>query len=207
MSALSSFIAAVATDVAAARDELNRLDGISGDGDLGITVAAGCAALQQLLPELDAEEPGALLRRCGRELARAAPSTSGTLAATALMAAGRVSVEPGESATSLVARATGSALDAISERGKASRGDRTMLDALGPAVDALRVAAAADAPIGAALTAAATAADGGVEATRTMTPQVGRSAWLAGRAAGQVDAGARLVAIILRSAANRVNGA
>ena len=57
MSALTALIAGVAEDLAAARDELNRLDGVAGDGDLGITVAAGCAALQALLPEVADEEP------------------------------------------------------------------------------------------------------------------------------------------------------
>lgn len=205
MSALSTLMAEVAADLAAARDELNRLDGVAGDGDLGITVAAGCAALLAVLPELADEQPGPLLRRCGRELARAAPSTSGTLLATALMAAGKVSAESGETVTASVARAAGAAFDSISERGKASLGDRTMLDALGPAVTALQAAAAAGSTVGQALQDAADAAQTGVEATRTMEPKVGRAAWLAGRASGHVDAGARLVALILRSAAGRVS--
>ena len=205
MTTLSGVIAGVAEDLAGARDELNRLDGVAGDGDLGVTVAAGSAAVLALLPELADEEAGALLRRCGRELARAAPSTSGTLIATALMAAGRVSGEPGETVTAFVARAASVAFDSISERGRASLGDRTMLDALGPAVTALEAGAATGASIGDALLAAAAAAAAGVEDTRTMEPKVGRAAWLAGRAAGNVDAGARLVALILRSAAGRVS--
>jgi dihydroxyacetone kinase-like protein len=205
MSVLTALIAGVADDLAAARDELNRLDGVAGDGDLGITVAAGCAALQALLPDLADEEPGPLLRRCGRELARTAPSTSGTLVATALMAAGRLSMEPDEALTAFVARSGSAAFDSISERGKASLGDRTMLDALGPAVAALHTGAASGTPIGQALLAAAAAAAAGVEATRTMEPKVGRAAWLAGRAAGNVDAGARLVALILHSAADRLS--
>lgn len=204
MSALTALIAGVAEDLAAARDELNRLDGVAGDGDLGITVAAGCAALQALLPEVADEEPATLLRRCGRELARTAPSTSGTLVATALIAAGRLSMEPRESLTAFVARSGAAAFDSISERGKASLGDRTMLDALGPAVAALHTGATTGTPIGQALLAAAAAAAAGVEATRTMEPKVGRAAWLAGRAAGNVDAGARLVDLILHSAAERV---
>ena len=116
-------------------------------------------------------------------------------------------MEPGESLTAFVARSGAAAFDSISERGKASLGDRTMLDALGPAVDAIRAAAATGASLGEALASGAAAADAGGEATRILEPKVGRAAWLAGRAAGNVDAGARLVALILHSAAERLSRA
>ena len=71
----------VLTDVAAASTELNRLDGLAGDGDLGITVTAGTSALLALLPEMEGTTTSEALRKAGMILARAAPSSCGTLLA------------------------------------------------------------------------------------------------------------------------------
>ena len=91
------------------------------------------------------------------------------------------------------------------ERGKAAPGDRTMLDALAPAVAALQAGGEAGAPLAPSLAGAARAAAEGAEATRTMRAKVGRAGWLAERAAGNVDAGAALVALILAAASRQIS--
>jgi dihydroxyacetone kinase-like protein len=117
-----------------------------------------------------------------------------------LIAAGRAAGdEPGAGASEL-ARLLEAGYDAIARLGKAERGAKTMLDALGEAVSAARAAARGGADVGAALRAAAAAADSGARATREMIPRHGRAGWLAERAAGHEDAGARLVAIVLAAA-------
>jgi dihydroxyacetone kinase len=204
MSELGRVIEAVANDVLAAQSELNRLDGIAGDGDMGATMAAGATALIGALPDINELDLAAALRRCGTELARKAPSTSGTLIATACLRAGGAATSaksPGESAASVAARLVDAGLAGIQQRGKAQIGDKTMLDALDPAATALREAAAQAASLPAALASAAAAARSGAEATRGMRARVGRAGWLADRSEGNVDAGAHLVALIFDSAA------
>ena len=206
--AFGAVLGAVAAEVAAAADELNRLDGVAGDGDLGVTMTQAATALQALLPELEGQDLAAQLRRCGSELARKAPSTSGTLLATGFLRAARAAGEPDSGApgdTARLARLLAAAQTGIQERGKAAPGDRTMLDALAPAVAALQAGAEAGAPLAPSLAGAARAAAEGAEATRTMRAKVGRAGWLAERAAGNVDAGAALVALILAAASRQIS--
>jgi dihydroxyacetone kinase len=94
----------------------------------------------------------------------------------------------------------------IAERGKVSVGDRTMLDALTPAVEAFRAAIERGASVAEASTAAAVAADEGAALTASMAPTVGRAAWLGDRARDHEDAGARLVAMAFRAAADHLAG-
>jgi dihydroxyacetone kinase len=89
----------------------------------------------------------------------------------------------------------------VQQRGKAQMGDKTMLDALGPAVTSLQESAGAGIGLQQALAGAAAAAAAGAESTRHMRARVGRAGWLADRSEGNVDAGAHLVALIFESAA------
>lgn len=204
MTALTRVLDGVAGEVIAAAGELNRLDGVAGDGDLGVTMTAAAQALQALLPELVGQDLPATLRRCGAELARKVPSTSGTLVATGFLRAARAAADaqgraqagaqsqgaPASEAdqVALVAQLLAAAQQGIQERGKAAPGDKTMLDALAPAVAALQAVAGNGAAAGAV-------------ATKTMRAKVGRAGWLADRSAGHVDAGAHLVALAFAAAA------
>ena len=203
--ALAAAIAAIAADVAAQADTLNALDGVAGDGDLGITAGAAAAALAAAIPVVAPLAVPAGVRRIGTELARAVPSTGGTLVAFSFMAAGKAlaEAEPGATSVRQVAIALAAAAESLATRGKVSPGDKTMLDAFEPAARA--VAGAADAGLGlpVALALAAAAADAGAAATVSMRATVGRAGWLADRSQGHEDAGARLVAIALRAAADR----
>lgn len=203
MSTLADVLEHVAAGVVAAHDELNRLDAAAGDGDLGNTVTLAAQAVRASVDADRNASPAALLRRCGTEVATSAPSTSGTLTARALLAAGRAVDSADQAATPVrvVALAFEAALSAIQLAGKAAPGDRTMLDALAPAVAELTSQANAEAGIAQALAAAATAARQGAEATRDMTPRAGRARWLAERSQGTEDAGAHLVAEVLALAA------
>jgi dihydroxyacetone kinase len=200
MTTFASLLVRVAEDVAAAEAELNRLDGVAGDGDLGLTMSTGARALIAIAPELEALDLATAVRRCGSELARKAPSTSGTLLATAfLRAASAVAADraPG----SLFADALAASQAGIEQRGKAAVGDKTMLDALAPACGAAQRAADSDSDLCVVVHAAAAAAAQGADATRSMRAKVGRAGWLADRSEGHEDAGAHLVALVLASAA------
>jgi dihydroxyacetone kinase len=204
--AVAALVVGVATDLLGARDELNRLDGVAGDGDLGLTVSNAAKALIELAPTLaDLSEPDAI-RRCGTEIARRAPSTGGTLLAFALMAAAKAAVEPEAPPVRRAAAYLDVAARSIAERGQVAPGDRTMLDALRPAAETVRRVADEGGDAAAAARDAASAADAGARATSAMAAKVGRAGWLADRAAGSEDAGARLVALAFAAAAKEIAG-
>ena len=198
-----ALVRAVAEDLIERRDELNRLDGAAGDGDLGLTASAAAKALLELAPSIDGLAEADAIRRCGMEIARRAPSTGGTLIAFALLAAAKADVAEGDSAVARAATYLEAAAASIAARGQVETGDRTMLDALSPAAGALRHAAESGAGPREAARAAAAAADEGAHATAGMAAKVGRAGWLADRAAGNEDAGARLVALAFEAASRR----
>jgi dihydroxyacetone kinase-like protein len=193
---------AVAAALTAARDELNRLDGAAGDGDLGLTAHRAAEALVETVPTLAGMTPADAIKAVGMTVARRAPSTGGTLIAFACLAAARVPPRSDADPVALVGDLLVAARDEVATRGKVAVGDRTMLDALAPAVDAYRERASAGASLAAALDAAATAAEAGAAATVGMEATTGRAGWLADRARGHEDAGARLIAIVLRAIAD-----
>jgi phosphoenolpyruvate---glycerone phosphotransferase subunit DhaL len=197
----AGLVLAVSEDVRAAHDELNRLDAVAGDGDLGVTMTAAADAVLALVDELGEMPPELALRRLGMEIASRAPSTAGTLMASALLAASRVDQRP-EPPLGSVARRVAAAQEAIEARGHAKVGDKTMLDALGPVAISLEQSARDGLSLEDALARAATAAREGADGTRRLRATVGRAGWLADRSQGSDDAGARLVAIIAE-AANR----
>lgn len=199
--AFRELVAAVATGLLEHRDELNRLDAVAGDGDLGLTVTTACRALLELVPTLDVLPEAEAIRACGLEIARKAPSTGGTLIAFALIAAAKAAAAPEAPGLERAAAYLDAAAASISQRGQVQPGDRTMLDALAPAVEAVRTVVARGGSGAEAAADAAAAADQGARATMAMTARVGRAGWLAERAAGSEDAGARLVAHAFAAAA------
>ena len=139
------------------------------------------------------------------EIARRAPSTGGTLIAFAFIAAAKAEVDPDAPALERAAGYLEAAAGSIAARGQVAPGDRTMLDALQPAADAVRAGATASAAPADVGLAAARAADAGARATASMAAKVGRAGWLAERAAGHEDAGARLVALAFGAASRHVS--
>lgn len=201
MSSLVEVLGTVAASLKDNADELNRLDAAAGDGDLGLTVTAAGGAVSALLPTLQGKGLSDVLNACGVAIAKEAPSTSGTLLATGLMGAARAAGQSSASGAAELAELLDASQAAITKRGKAEPGWKTMLDALAPAAQAAADSAQAGGSLSEALVSAAEAAERGAQATRDMVPRVGRAGWLAERSAGHEDAGARMVAIILASAA------
>ena len=177
-------------------DELNRLDAAVGDGDLGVTVTLGSRAVRAGLPGLANQDLGTIVARSGMAFNGAAPSTMGALLAIGAMRAGKEAKGAQELDAALLARMTRAAELGIKEKGKAERGDKTMLDALGPSADALEAAVAQGVGLRAAAEAAAEAARAGVEATIPLKAKSGRAAWITERTAGQPDPGATVIRLI-----------
>jgi dihydroxyacetone kinase-like protein len=189
MTALGTALEAAATTLVAQADELTRLDSLQGDGDLGRTAGLIAGALRAASTDAT-NDPATVLRECGTRIAAAAPSSSGTLIASGFLAAAKsLADEP----MNPVVTALAAGIAGIGHRGKAQPGDRTMLDALAPALAALE-ADAADRD------AAAAAAERGIEATRDMEAKFGRARFLAGNAIGEPDPGAAMVGTALAAA-------
>ncbi|AQP43836.1 dihydroxyacetone kinase subunit DhaL [Tessaracoccus flavus] len=182
-------------------DELNKLDRLLGDGDHGTNMARGLAAARELdlTPVAAASDA---LRHVGMALVSTVGGASGPLFGTFFLRAGANWPRPIQTAG--VASAFEAGLAGVMARGNAERGDKTMIDALAPASDALREAALAHISLGEAMDTAAAAAERGRDNTRSMIAKRGRSALLADKSIGVVDPGAVSVAIILRTAANHV---
>ncbi len=177
---------AVATALRDAEPVLTRMDQAVGDGDLGITLARGAAAVERDLPAYPTADAAETLRALSATLRRALGGSSGPFYAVALLrAAEALREQPGAWGAALRA-----GCDGIGTLGGAAPGDRTMLDALDPAATALAASG---------IDAAVAAAEAGAERTAAMPPRRGRSSYLGDRALGHADPGAQAVAIWLRA--------
>ncbi|WP_321956493.1 dihydroxyacetone kinase family protein [Paraburkholderia bannensis] len=172
---------------------LTELDALAGDGDLGASMHRAADAAAALSVDALGTAPQALAA-LGASLRRAIAGSSGPFYATALLRASRVLADAPEPTPQQWARAWRGAIEAISELGGAKAGDRTMLDALVPAVEAFEEALKNGQASQQALGAAVAAAEHGAQATAHMHPRVGRASYLGKRAIGSPDGGAVAVA-------------
>lgn len=187
--------------IAEHRVELITLDREIGDGDHGENLDRGFSAVVSKLDDLpDGSTPADVFKLVATTLISTVGGASGPLVGTAyLKAAGAVSGRDSLDAAALVDLLT-AARDGVVLRGKASVGDKTMIDAWTPAVDAAAQAAADGADERAVLEAAAQAASDGAAATEPLVAHKGRASYLGERAIGHRDPGAQSSALILRAA-------
>ncbi|MCS5721797.1 dihydroxyacetone kinase subunit DhaL [Herbiconiux sp. CPCC 203407] len=190
------------------RGELITLDREIGDGDHGENLDRGFTAVLAKLDDLPADaSPGDALKLVATTLISTVGGASGPLLGTAyLKAAGAVGQEKELDGAALVALLT-AARDGVVLRGKAEPGDKTMIDAWTPAVDAAAAAVADGKDEVAVLEAAAAAAEQGAEATEPLVARKGRASYLGDRAIGHRDPGAQSSSLLLRAAADAAAGA
>ncbi|NVI09167.1 dihydroxyacetone kinase subunit DhaK [Paraburkholderia youngii] len=200
-------IEAVCECLLAAEPILTELDQRVGDGDLGMSLARGARAVQlELDSYASATTPSAVLRGISATLRRVVGGTSGPLYAVMLLRAA-AALEPSGGATARQwATAFSAGVDEMMELGGATPGDRTMVDALKPAADALYDALAQGASTDAALQAAVCAAIDGTSRTASMHPRRGRSSYVGERAIGHVDPGAHAVVLWLAAIGEALSG-
>src|SRR3954471_21263677 len=190
----------IAESVAAERDYLTQLDAAIGDGDHGINMDRGFGAVQKALAEQDMDvPPGRLLITAGKTLVSTVGGASGPLWGSAFRRAGRTLGDAPEWDAEQLVEALGAARDGVVELGAATEGDKTMVDALTPAVDAMRSALDGGAGLQAAVTAAAEAAEEGGRATVPHHARKGRASYLGERSIGHQDPGATSVALVMRA--------
>ena len=195
----------VADEVPPQADILRELDAKIGDGDLGITVTRGFAAVVVGFPEVRGKPASDQLARSGMAFNRAAASTFGVLFASAMMRGGMAVKDRddvGEADIVPIARA---AFQGLLDRGKASVGDKTLLDALAPAIDAFEEAQQSGKSLVESTDAAVDACRAGTVATVEMQSRVSRAGWLGERSIGVQDPGATAVLFILEAVQNWVH--
>ncbi len=186
------------------KGRLSELDGVIGDADHGVTMALGFSAVDEALAQIDpsATEPTAVLNMAAKAFLNAVGASSGPLYATAFIRAGAAvkgltELDRDAFVAMLTAMAKG-----IQERGKAERGEKTMIDAWLPAAEAAQAARDADKDLASCLRDSVAAAEAGAEATKSMVASKGRASRLGERAIGHVDPGAASAVIILRTMAS-----
>jgi triose/dihydroxyacetone kinase / FAD-AMP lyase (cyclizing) len=182
----------------AAEGELTEMDRVTGDGDLGASMARAAKAVRDAASSYPFDDTPATLKALGHSLRRELGGSSGPLYAVLFLRCGSVLELTHATGRAKWAEALDQGCQAISELGGAKPGDRTMLDALDPFVKTLRQNIRMEATPEFVL-AAVEASERGVEATAQMMPRMGRSSYLGDRVLGHPDPGAKAISIWLRA--------
>lgn len=181
------------------RAELTQLDSAIGDGDHGTNMHRGFQAALERLETSEPSTPADVLKVVSMALVSKVGGAAGPLYGTAFLRASSALPGEGKPSAADVAAALEAALQGIKQRGRAEPGDKTMVDALEPAVRAARESGGEG--VAAMLRAAASAAAEGAEATIPLTARKGRASYLGARSAGHKDPGAASTAYLLAAAA------
>jgi dihydroxyacetone kinase-like protein len=184
------------------KDYLVELDGVMGDGDLGLTMSKAFISADEEIQGGGEEDIGKIFMKAGMTMAKSAPSTMGTLIATGFMRGGKALSGKQELGTPDLADFFRAFVQGLMDRGKAKPGDKTIIDSLHPAAEAL--AAEKDGGLKKALAAALAAAEAGLEATKDMIAQHGRVAYYKEQSLGKVDPGATVGVYIVQGFARAV---
>jgi len=181
------------------RDHLVQLDAAIGDGDHGTNMVRGFEAVVQAVDADSSLPPGKLLILSGRTLVSTVGGASGPLWGSALRSGGRVLGDQASFDGPQLVDVLAAALASVKDLGTASVGDKTMVDALEPAVDTLRARLESGASLDDALDAAAGAAEDGMRSTIPLQARKGRASYLGERSVGHQDPGATSTALIIRA--------
>ena len=196
---VTTMLREVAAGVIARKDLLTQADKAIGDGDHGIGMARGFEAVLARLDELSTPGVDEVLSSVGKTLMMSIGGASGAVFGTLFGAGGAAlggrPVFGAEELSLFLCKG----LDAVKKRGKANPGDKTMVDALGPAVDAFDEALSGTATLSDALRRAADAAAEGRDATEGWIARKGRASYLGERSAGHIDPGAASAAMLIAS--------
>ncbi|HET7665348.1 MAG TPA: dihydroxyacetone kinase subunit DhaL [Mycobacterium sp.] len=181
---------------------LTDLDAAIGDADHGINMDRGMTAVVAALDEAAPADMAALCKQVGMTLVKSVGGASGPLYGTFfLRMAGALGADESADAAAF-AKALRAGVEGVVQRGRAEAGDKTMFDALAPALDALDAALASGGGLAVALADATVAAEKGRDATEAMVARKGRASYLGQRSVGHVDPGATSAAMLIAAAAS-----
>ena len=192
-----AWLAEAGAVIEAQRDHLTQLDAAIGDADHGINLSRGFSAIATALQQAPTPTPGSVLILAGSTLISKVGGASGPLYGMALRQAGKSLGGTADADLPALGASLEAALAGVQKLGAAKEGEKTMVDALAPAVSAFQKAIADRMPASGALSALAAAAQAGAEATIPMQALKGRASYLGPRSVGHEDPGAASTALIL----------
>ena len=196
-----AWISGYAAAVAEHRVELVKLDTAIGDGDHGTNMDRGMRAAVEKVDALEGDDIGAVLKAVGMALVSKVGGAAGPLYGTLFLQMGTATAGRTELDLAGWAEALEAGIKGVRARGKAELEDKTMVDALTPALEALREAEGEGAALGDALRRSAAAAEEGMKATIPLEARKGRASYLGPRSVGHQDPGATSSHLLLAVAA------
>ncbi len=187
----------IAEKIEAEKAFLTELDNVIGDGDHGINLARGFGEVEKKLDTLADKEPGDVLKTVGMTLVSTVGGASGPLYGTGFMKLGTALKGKADVTVPDFLAGFQLAIEGIQQRGRSTKGEKTMLDAMIPAREAMETAWAESQDPGAAFAAGIAAAKEGVEYTKTIAATKGRASYLGERSIGHQDPGATSFTMVL----------
>ena len=172
------------------KEYLTELDSAIGDADHGINMARGFKFVSEKLPEMADDDIGKILKTTGMTLMSKVGGASGPLYGTFFMKAAAAVPDKAELDAADLVSVLDAGVEGLIKRGRAELGDKTMVDALSPAIDAMKAAQSDGEELPAVIKAGVDAAEKGVEATIPLVAKKGRASYLGERSAGHPDPGA-----------------
>jgi len=196
---MKSYLQDLAAVIIQQKDNLNRLDAECGDGDFGVGMYIGFQSAQQAILESKRDDIGVLLNEVGRAILSSVGGASGPLYGTLFIESGKVVTGKREIDLKDLSRMFRNALERIRQRGAASVGDKTLVDALEPAVASLREAAENRVDMLQAIEMAVETARIGCESTKSLMARHGKARYLGEQTLGHMDPGAYVVTLIFQT--------
>lgn len=193
---IRNFLLDLSDRLAKAKDELNEMDAACGDGDFGTTIYVAFNSVRKLVEATQSMDVGSLLASAGNSILSTAGGAAGPLFGTFFIEAGKAAKGKSEVDIADLATMFEQSTRKIRARGGARVGDKTLVDALEPAVNSLKESAAAGDPMPLALGSAAEAAKAGCETTKRLVAKCGKARYLGEQTLGHVDPGAFVIALI-----------
>lgn len=198
---LMGLLKAVSSRLIAAEKELTELDSAIGDGDCGESIKKGFESVIEKLPSLKEQQMGNILKQVGMTISSNIGGVSGAIYATGFLRAGKAIGDKTQLNLQEVHEVLNAVLAGIKERGEGTKvGDKTMVDALEPAINEFGNALAENKTIVAVLERALDAAHKGSESTINMQAKKGRASYLGERSIGHKDAGSVVICLMFESA-------
>lgn len=195
-------IMAISNKIEKEKDYLTELDNIIGDGDHGINMARGFQMVETKLPTLEEKDIGTILKTVGMTLVSTVGGSSGPLYGTAFMKAGMSMAGKMDMSLSDFLTCLDAAIEGVKMRGKSTQGEKTMLDSMIPALHTMKEASASGMDTKDVLASGITAAEEGVEYTKTIIATKGRASYIGERSIGHQDPGATSFTNILEAIAS-----
>lgn len=188
--AITEIIHALSRKIEQEKDFLTELDNVIGDGDHGINMARGFKAVDEKIDSLETDDIGAILKTTGMTLVSTVGGASGPLYGTAFMKSGMTMGQKTQMSLDDFLSCLDASIEGVKMRGKSVQGEKTMLDAMIPALDAMKAAKEPGADAVTVLQKGTEAAKQGVAYTKTIIATKGRASYLGERSIGHQDPGA-----------------